>query len=475
MPIALAKADKKILARRRVITNGLRKLIGKDKVIADDVGRMVFNSDALQAYSQVPLMVVLPQTTQDVSSILKYCSENGIKVVPRGAGTSVTGSALPSEDSIVICLSRMDNVLKVNYEDRTAVVQAGVTNQGITDAVAKNGFFYAPDPSSKVACTIAGNIATNAGGPNCMKYGATSNNVLGLKLVTIEGEVLELGGAYLDPMEYDLRSLILGSEGQLGIVTEATVRILPKPEGARPILIGFASPTAATACVGSIVNSGIQPVALEYMDRTAIQICEEFSQAGYPVNAEALLIVEIEGSPIEIDRKLADINNIARNHEPIVVKISENDEESAAIWRGRKSIAGAISRISDFYVVDGTIPPGLLPEVLAEVSGICRQYELRVANIFHAGDGNLNTLILYDSNNPEEVEKAAAAGAEILKHCVKIGGSLTGEHGIGIEKRDLMTAQFTEQELMLQMRIKDAFDPDWLLNPGKVFPLEMHR
>ncbi|MGH1350047.1 MAG: FAD-binding oxidoreductase [Methyloligellaceae bacterium] len=475
MPIALAKADKKILAKRRAITNGLRKLIGKDRIIADDVGRMVFSSDALQAYRQVPLLVVLPESTREVATVLKYCSEKGIKVVPRGAGTSVTGSALPSEDSIVICLSRMDKVLTVNYEDRIARVQAGVTNQGITDAVAGNGFFYAPDPSSKVACTIAGNIATNAGGPGCLKYGMTSNNVLGLKLVTIDGEVLELGGSYLDPMEYDLRSLILGSEGQLGIVTEATVRILPRPESSRPILIGFASPVTAAACVGAIVSSGIMPVSLEYMDRAAIQICEEFAQAGYPANAEALLIVEVEGSPVEIDRKLADINKIARNHEPIIVKISENDHESAEIWKGRNTIAGAIGRISDFYVVDGAIPTGMLPQVLEEVSGICRKYELRVANIFHAGDGNLHSLVLYDANNPQEVEKVEAAGAEILKYCVKVGGSLTGEHGIGIEKRDLMPEQFTEHELMLQMRIKDAFDPDWLLNPGKVFPLEMHR
>ncbi len=475
MPIALAKADKKTLAKRRVITSGLRKLIGKDKIITDDIGRMVFSSDALQAYRQLPLVVVMPETTQEVAIILKFCSEKGLKVVPRGAGTSVTGAALPSEDSVVVCLSRMDKVVTVNYEDRTAVVQAGVTTKAVTDAVAANGFFYAPDPESQIACTIAGNVATNAGGAHGLKYGVTTHNVLGLKLVTIDGEVLELGGSYLDPMEYDLRSLIVGSEGQLGIVTEATVRILPKPESSRPILIGFASSAAAVACVGAIMSSGIMPVALEYMDRAAIQICEEFVQAGYPQNVEALLIIEIEGSLIEIDRKLADINKIARDHEPIVVRISENAEESEAIWKGRKSIAGAISSISNFYIVDGTIPTSVLPDVLEEVYRICKHHQLRVANIFHAGDGNLQPLILYDANNPEDVERAEQAGADILRMCVKAGGCLTGEFGVGIEKRDLMTEQFSQQELMQQMRIKDAFDPDWLLNPGKVFPLEMHR
>lgn len=475
MPLALAKADKKILARRKVIINGLRKLIGKNKLITDEVGLNVFQSDALSTYSQKPLVVVLPETTEDVAAILKFCNETGVKVIPRGAGTSLTGSALPSEDAVVICLTRMDKILSVNLDDRCVKVQAGVTNQAITDAVAHNGFFYGPDPESRLACTIAGNIATNAGGTHGLKFGLTGNNVLGVKLVTIEGEAIELGGDFLDHLGYDLRSLVIGSEGQLGIVTEATVRILPKAEASRPVLIGFASSTAAVECAGAFLASGIIPSAMEYMDRNAIAISEEYTKAGYPNNAEAMLIIEIEGAQEEIDQILMKINEIARQHEPIVVKISESQEESDDIWKGYRAMNRAIGRISDYHTVDTSVPAGRLPEVLSSITAICKNSRIRFANLFRAGDGNLKTLLLLDLNNPEEVENAELVAAEILKVVVEAGGCISGEHGIGLEKRDSMSGQYNKQELAQQMRIKDAFDPDWLLNPGKVFPLELHR
>ncbi len=475
MSIALLKPDRKIVSRRRVITNGLRELVGKDNVITDEVGKKVFETDALTAYRQIPLAVILPQTTEEIAEILKYCHEKKIRVVPRGAGTSLCGGALPSEDSIVLCVSRMNEIVDVNYEDRVITVQSGITNLAISQAVSEQGFFYAPDPSSQLACTIAGNIAMNSGGAHCLKYGVTTNNVLGLKIVTIEGKIIQLGGNYLDDMGYDLLRLLVGSEGQLGIVTEATLRILPKPMGARPVLIGFASCEDAGACVASIIGSGILPVAIEYMDKPAIQVCENYAKAGYPLDVEALLIVEVEGSDTEIDYFLGKIGEIARKHQPIVMKISESEEESAAIWKGRKAAFGALGRIADYYCMDGTIPTGKLPEVLKSISQICEKNNLRVANIFHAGDGNLHPIILYNSNDREEAEKAEQAGAEILKLCVEVGGCLTGEHGVGIEKRDLMTVQFSTYDLEQQMRIKDAFDPDWLLNPGKVFPLEMHK
>ena len=475
MSIALLKPDRKVISKRKSLVNGLRKIIGKSNVIADEVGRRAFETDALTAYRQLPLAVTLPKTTEEVAEILKYCKTHNIRVVPRGAGTSLAGGALPSEDSIVIGVSRMNQVLDINYEDRTATVQSGITNLAISTAVAEQNFFYAPDPSSQLACTIAGNIAMNSGGAHCLKYGVTTNNILGVKLVTIEGEILELGGPFVDEMGYDLKSLIVGSEGQFGIVTETIVRILPKPEGARPMLIGFPSPEAAGKCVASIIGSGIIPVAIEYMDKPAIKVCEDFAEAGYPLDVEALLIVEVEGSREEIEYLLTRITEIAREHEPIVVKISGSEEESAAIWKGRKSAFGAIGRIADYYCMDGTIPTGKLPEVLTSISEIGKKHGLRIANIFHAGDGNLHPLILYNSNDPAEAEKAEQAGADILTLCVEVGGCLTGEHGVGIEKRDLMTIQFSKFDLAQQMRIKDAFDPDWLMNPGKVFPLDLHK
>jgi glycolate oxidase len=420
----------------------------------------------------VPLAVALPTSTEEVSRLLRYCHDNGIKVVARGAGTSLSGGALPAEDALVITVSRMNRVLGIDPANRTATVEVGITNLGISETVKAQGFFYAPDPSSQLACTLAGNIGMNSGGAHCLKYGVTTNNILGLKMVLMDGEVVEIGGAHLDAAGYDLMGLIVGSEGQVGIVTEATVRILRMPEGARPMLLGFNSSETAGKCVSAIIAAGIIPVAIEYMDKPAIQVCEAFAKAGYPTDAEALLIIEVEGSDEEIADLLGVIGNIANRFAPSVLRISQSPEQSAAIWKGRKSAFGAIGRISDYYCMDGTIPLGKLGEVLVAISHICDKHGLKVANIFHAGDGNLHPLVLYDANDEAQAEKAEKAGEEILELCVQVGGCLTGEHGVGIEKRDLMRVQFNATDLAVQMRIKTVFDPKWLLNEAKVFPLD---
>ena len=418
------------------------------------------------------MAVALPRTTEEVSAVLKFCNEHQVKIVPRGAGTSLAGGALPVEDGIVLGVSKMNQILTVDYDNRTAKVQAGVTNINITNAVSADGFFYAPDPSSQLACTIAGNIAMNSGGAHCLKYGVTTNNILGVTMVLMDGTIVEVGGDHLDSEAYDLLGLIIGSEGQLGVVTEATVRILAQAEGARPMLMGFNSPADAGACVAAIIGSGIIPVAIEYMDKPAIKVCEEFAHAGYPMDVEALLIIEVEGSEEEMEDLLTRITTIAKDYHPTICKVSQSEAESSRIWLGRKSAFGAMGRISDYMCMDGTIPTGTLPQVLDGITKIVESYGLGVANIFHAGDGNLHPLILYNINDPQECQKAEDAGADILKLCVEVGGCLTGEHGVGIEKRDLMIDQFNARDLHQQMAIKSELDPHWLLNPVKVFPLQ---
>jgi glycolate oxidase len=470
--IALPEPDQRTIARRDEIVAMIGALVGNDRVIADVDGRRAYETDALTAYRRMPLAVVLPRSTEEVAAVLRYCHRERIKVVPRGAGTSLAGGALPAEDAIVVCVTKLNRVLEIDYENRTAKVEAGITNLAISAAVAERGFFYAPDPSSQLACTLAGNIAMNSGGAHCLKYGVTTNNVLGVRMVLMDGEIVEIGGAHMDAPAYDLLALIVGSEGQFGIVTEATVRILRAAEGARPILMGFASSEAAGACVSAIIAAGIIPVAIEYMDKPAIHVCESFSKAGYPMDAEALLIIEVEGSETEIVSLIERIVAIAAPFKPTTTRISQSAAESARIWRGRKSAFGALGRISEYYCMDGTIPLARLPQVLARISEICAGHRLQVANIFHAGDGNLHPLILYDANDPEQSSRAEIAGAEILKLCVEAGGCLTGEHGVGIEKRDLMRVQYSEKDLALQMGIKSLFDPRWLLNTAKVFPLD---
>ncbi|HEY8566834.1 MAG TPA: FAD-linked oxidase C-terminal domain-containing protein [Beijerinckiaceae bacterium] len=472
MTIAFPTPDAGILARREEILAGLSRLVASEALVVTEDERRAFETDALTAYRRMPLAVVLPSTTAEVSAVLRYCHDHGVKVVPRGAGTSLAGGAVPQEDAIVLGVAKMNRVIDVSFENRTARVQAGITNLGISQAVAHESFFYAPDPSSQLACTIAGNIAMNSGGAHCLKYGVTTNNLLGVTLVLLDGTVVEIGGEHLDSPGLDLLGLVCGSEGQLGVVTEAVVRILRAAEGARPALMGFETVEDAGACVAAIIGAGIIPVAMEYMDRPAIKICEAFAHAGYPLDVEAMLIIEVEGSDAEIDDMLARICEIAKPFKPKTMKVSQSEAESAAIWKGRKSAFGATGRISDYICMDGTIPTGQLPYVLKRIDEIVKHHGLGVANVFHAGDGNLHPLVLFDINKPGEMEKAEAAGEDILRLCVEVGGCLTGEHGVGIEKRDLMRCQFNETDLHQQMRVRGVFDPGWLMNPAKVYPLD---
>ncbi|TNF13057.1 MAG: FAD-binding protein [Rhodobacteraceae bacterium] len=466
----MPKPNDDLLARKPQIIARLREVLPADAVIDDPNETRAYECDALSAYRCQPLGVVLPRSTAEVASALKACHEMGVPVVPRGAGTSLAGGSMPQADSVVLGLARMNSVLETDYANRFIRVEAGRTNLSVTGAVESDGWFYAPDPSSQLACAISGNIAMNSGGAHCLKYGVTTNNLLGVTLVTMEGEVVEIGGPYLDAGGLDLLGLICGSEGQLGVVTEATLKILPKPEGARPVLIGFNSNEVAGACVADIIKAGILPVAIEFMDRPCIVATEAFCHAGYP-DCEALLIVECEGSPAEIDEQIGMIRQIAGRHEPVEFREAQSADEAARIWLGRKSAFGAMGQINDYMCLDGTIPVSELPFVLRRIGELSKEYGLDVANVFHAGDGNMHPLILYNANKPGDQELCEKLGAEILKLCVEAGGCLTGEHGVGIEKRDLMDVQFAPADLEAQMRVKDVFDPKWLLNPAKVFPL----
>ena len=472
MGIAFPVPDQAIVARRDDIIAGLARLLPADGLVTSDDERRAFETDALTAYRKMPLAVALPSTTEQVAAIMAYCHTNGVKVVARGAGTSLAGGAIGQEDAIILGLSKMSKVLDVNFADRTMRVQSGITNLAISDHVMPQQFFYAPDPSSQLACTIGGNIGMNSGGAHCLKYGVTTNNVLGVRLVQVDGTILDIGGEALDAPGLDLLGLVVGSEGQLGIVTEATVRILRMAEDARPVLFGFETSEEAAACVASIIGAGIIPVAMEFMDKEAIAICEAFAKAGYPLDAGAMLIIEVEGSAVEMDAQLKRIVDIAHEHNVQVVRESKTAMESALIWKGRKSAFGATGRIADYICMDGTVPTGQLTYVLKRTAEICASYGLRVANVFHAGDGNMHPLIMYNVNDPEDARKAEEAGMDLLKLCVEVGGCLTGEHGVGIEKRDLMRFQFNPEDLNQQMRVRAVFDPQWLLNPAKVFPLD---
>jgi len=470
--------DQRVIANRAHVVARLRKVLPADAVIDAVEETRAYECDGLTAYRCPPMAVILPRSTQEVAAALRVLHEEGVPVTPRGSGTSLTGAAMPTADGVILGVARLNRVLDVDLDNRTVRVQAGVTNIAVTQAVAHEGFFYAPDPSSQLACAIAGNVAMNSGGAHCLKYGVTTNNLLGVTMVTMAGEVIELGGPALDAAGYDLLGVLCGSEGMLGVVTEATLKVLPSPEGARPIMFGFESSEIAGACVADIIREGVIPVALEFMDGPAIRACENFAKAGYPLNAGALLIVEVEGSPAEIDEQLGRIKTVAMRHNPISVRESASEAESKAIWLGRKSAFGAMGQIADYICLDGTIPIGELPRVLRRTAELAEGYGLEVANIFHAGDGNMHPLIMFDANAPGALEKVEALGADILRLCVEVGGCLTGEHGVGVEKRDLMPAQFTEADMVAQMRLKDVFDPGWLLNPGKVFPLatvDAHR
>jgi glycolate oxidase len=463
--------DPAILSRRAAILARLNAAL-PGGVIADPAETRAYECDGLSAYRCPPLAVALPRSTDEVAAVLRTCHALGVPVVPRGAGTSLAGGALPTADCLVLGLARMNAVLEVSTADRFIRVEAGRTNLSVSGALEADGFFYAPDPSSQLACAIGGNIAMNSGGAHCLKYGVTTNNLMGVRMVLMDGTVIDLGGPYPDAGGIDLLGVVCGSEGQLGVVTEATLRILPRPEGARPVMVGFASAAAAGACVADIIRAGVLPVAIEFMDRPCIRACEDFAHAGYP-DCDALLIIEVEGAAAEIAEQLALILAIARRHDPVAVREAATADEAARIWLGRKSAFGAMGRINDYICLDGTIPVSALPEVLTRIGDLAAKAGLQVANVFHAGDGNMHPLILFDANRPGELETAEDLGADILRLCVAVGGCLTGEHGVGVEKRDLMGIQFTEADLQAQMAVKDVFDPAWLLNPAKVFPLAL--
>ena len=467
--------DAETLGRRSQIAADLRLIVPGEGVIEAPVEMRAYETDGLTAYRQMPLVVVLPETVDQVSRVLRYAHENDIKVVPRGAGTSLSGGALPLADGILLGLSKFNRVLDIDFANRCAVVQPGVTNLAITRAVEHRGFYYAPDPSSQIACSIGGNVAENSGGVHCLKYGLTANNVLGIEMVLVTGEVVRLGGRHLDSEGYDLMGLMTGSEGLLGVITEVTVRILQKPETARALLVGFPTSVDAGQCVADIISAGIIPGGMEMMDKPAIHAVEEFVHADYPLDVEALLIVELDGPKVEVDHLIGRVSEFARANRASTLRVSNSEEERLLFWAGRKAAFPAVGRISpDYICMDGTIPRKRLPEVLTGMAELSRTYGLKVANVFHAGDGNLHPLILFDANDPDELDRAEKFGADILRLCVKVGGVLTGEHGVGIEKRDLMPEMFSETDLNQQQRVKCAFDAKGLLNPGKVFPT-LHR
>src|SRR5579871_3768091 len=475
MSVMMPVQDEAVLARRDEIVSALRAIVPGEGVIAGEREMRPFESDGLTAYRQLPMVVVLPSTTEQVSRVLAYCHAHGIRVVPRGAGTSLSGGALPLGDGVLLGMAKFNRVREIDFDNRVAVVEPGVTNLAVTRAVEHAGFYYAPDPSSQIACTIGGNIAENSGGVHCLKYGMTTNNVLGCEIVLITGEIVRLGGKHLDSGGYDLMGIVTGSEGLLGLVTEITVRILKKPQTARAALLGFAASEDGGECVAKIIGAGIIPGGMEMMDRPAIAATEEFVHAGYPLDVEALLIVELDGPQAEVDHLLERVQEIAKSCRAVTCRLSNSEEERLLFWAGRKAAFPAVGRISpDYYCMDGTIPRAKLPLVLRRMQELSAKYGLRCANVFHAGDGNLHPLILYDANKPGELDRAEQFGADILRLCVEVGGVLTGEHGVGVEKRDLMPVIFSEIDLDQQQRLKCAFDEKSLLNPGKVFPT-LHR
>ncbi len=434
-----------------------------------------YECDGLSAYRKVPKMVVLPETVSQCQSVVRYCNKHDIPLIARGAGTGLSGGVLPVEQAIVMSLAKFNKIKKIDPLQRLAVVEPGVRNLAITEAVSQYGLYYAPDPSSQIACTIGGNVAENAGGVHSLKYGLTVNNVLGLKIIDSDGELMDIGGGEcLDSPGYDLLALMNGSEGLLGVIIEITVKLTPSPEEAQVVLAAFDNITEAGAAVRDIISSGIIPAGLEMMDRLAIQAAEDFIHADYPI-AEAMLLCELDGTRIEIDQQMARVEKILNECNAHDIRLSQNETQRALFWAGRKAAFPAVGRISpDYYCMDGTIPRKELPEVLQKIADLSKHYGLACANVFHAGDGNLHPLILYDANKPGELEKTEQFGADILKYCVDKGGTITGEHGVGVEKIDSMCHQFNSSELGLFHQIKARLDPEGIFNPGKAVP-SLHR
>ncbi len=473
MTLQMPQADELVLNNKENIILDLKKI--SSNVLFENEEITPYETDGLTAYKQKPIAVVLPETTDEVSKVLSYCFNNNVKVVPRGAGTGLSGGALPLQDCILVGLGKFNKILETDFENRCVVAQPGVTNLAITNAVQHEGFYYAPDPSSQIACSIGGNIAENSGGVHSLKYGTTTNNVLGVEMVLMDGTVLRIGGKNLDSEGYDLLGLITGSEGLLGVITEVTVKILKKPQSVRAVLIGFDTIEDSGNCVADIISKGIVPAGMEIMDRPLIKATDDYAKAGYPRDVESLLIVELDGTESEVDILIEKVLEISKANKASYHRASASDEERLRFWKGRKAAFPALGVISpDYICMDGSIPRNKLADVLGEIYKMSKKYGLGVANCFHAGDGNLHPLIMYDSNNPKELKKAEEFGADILKYCVKVGGVLTGEHGVGIEKRDLMCEMFNDNDIQQQLRLKKAFDDKNLLNPGKVYPI-LHR
>ncbi|MCW8935506.1 MAG: glycolate oxidase subunit GlcD [Gammaproteobacteria bacterium] len=434
-----------------------------------------YECDGLSAYRNLPLAVVLPNEIEQVQAILKVCNELDVPVVARGAGTGLSGGALPLSDGILLSLAKFKEIIDIDPVQRVARVQPGVRNLAISEAVARYDLYYAPDPSSQIACTIGGNVAENSGGVHCLKYGLTIHNIQQIKIITIEGELLTIGGSGLDSPGYDLLALMTGSEGMLGVIVEVTVKLLPKPESAQVILAAFDDLIKAGKAVGDIISAGIIPAGLEMMDKLAIQAAEDFVHAGYPTDAAAILLCELDGSQAEVAENIKRVQHILQESGATEVRIAQDEAERETFWKGRKAAFPAVGRISpDYYCMDGTIPRKHLPQVLQTMAKLSAEYELPVANVFHAGDGNLHPLILYDANKPGELERTEEFGGKILELCVEVGGSITGEHGVGLEKINQMCVQFGALELTQFHAIKKAFDEKGLLNPGKAVPT-LHR
>src|SRR5438445_6150494 len=471
----MPKPDAETMRRRAEIVADMRIIVPGEGVVDAANAMRVFESDGLTAYRQLPLVVVLPETVAQVSRVLQYCNDRNIRVVPRGSGTSLSGGALPLEDAVLLVMSRFNRILAIDFPNRIVVAQPGVTNLGITIAVEQEGFYYAPDPSSQIACSIGGNVAENSGGVHCLKYGLTANNVLGIEMVLMDGEVVRLGGSHLDAEGYDLLGVMTGSEGLLGVVTEVTVRILKKPETARALLIGFPTSEQGGQCVADIIGAGIIPGGMEMMDRPAIHAAEDFVHAGYPLDVEALLIVELDGPGVEVDHLITAVEAIAIRNGSTTCRISQSEQERLSFWAGRKAAFPAVGRISpDYYCMDGTIPRKKLGEILKFIATMEKKYGLRCPNVFHAGDGNLHPLILFDANDPDQLERTERFAGEVLEKCVEVGGTITGEHGVGVEKINQMCVQFALTEIERFQGVKRAFDPGGLLNPGKNIPT-LHR
>jgi len=453
----------------------LYQILPESSVLADEEELRPYECDGLSAYRQLPWLVVLPESILQLQQIIKLCFSNNIAVIARGAGTGLSGGSLPQENCLILSLAKLNKILNVDPVSRSAQVQPGVRNLAISDAAKAYGLYYAPDPSSQIACSIGGNVAENAGGVHCLKYGLTVNNILEVKIITVEGELVTLGGQSLDSAGYDLLALITGSEGLLGIIVEITVKLLPVPEKAQVLLAAFDNVLDAGKTVGDIIANGIVPAGLEMMDNLAIKAAEDFAHAGYPKDAAAILLCELDGTTIGVEQSIQKVKHIVKQNNASSLRISENEQERALIWQGRKSAFPAVGRLApDYYCMDGTIPKKCLPDILDKINQLSNEYNLPVANVFHAGDGNLHPLILYDANIDGELERTEEFGGKILQLCVEMGGSITGEHGVGIEKIDQMCVQFNSLELQQFHKIKAAFDQKSLLNPGKAVPT-LHR